>query len=475
MKWRHVLVILLTAALLFVTACSSGGGSAPPASNNNKTGGDQQPSNTPKDSDPEPNNEPDTVTVWTYPVYLTYEEDLPELIKDFNEKYPHIKVEYEMLSWAEGPQKFDVALNSGNPPDLYYQAVSGHFVNTGLAVPLEDFLTPEIKDDFYPGVLELMQIQGVQYGLPLSQSMWTWGGNKRIFEEEGIDWQKIQRDGWTWSEFFEAAKKMTKTLPDGRTQYGLVTDGTTNDFSILLSKNAGLPDVVDENGKFIWNDDRILETLKFVERLRSEGIIPKEVSALAPAQRNQMMYDGEAAIISKGIPYYDTVFTNRNNDIEEGKIEGEKIDFILLPVPHHDDHPPQTTIFGEGYIMFQQKNKKDNEQHLKNVFLVMEALSGAKAGKASNELVIPFPRKSQTEFYEGKSNAIPYNLDTANKMAEYRAPVIENMVDIDVSTKIKQFREQVQRAGFQALFAGESTAEQIAEDFKAKGKQIFGE
>ena len=57
------------------------------------------------------------------------------------------------------------------------------------------------QNDYLPGTLELGQIQGKQYGLPLYQSLWAWGGNKKILEEAGIDWKAIQEKGWTWTEF----------------------------------------------------------------------------------------------------------------------------------------------------------------------------------------------------------------------------------------------------------------------------------
>ncbi|MEK8132325.1 extracellular solute-binding protein [Paenibacillus filicis] len=454
-KWLSMMVI----SALALSACTNGGskpadpGKAAPAGDDKK---------------------PDTVKVWTYPVHGTYEDDLKLLIADFNKANPHIKVEYEMLSWAEGPKKFDVALNAGDPPDLYFHSVSGQYVNTGLALQLDKYITPEIKGDYVPGALELGQIQGKQYGLPLYQFQWAWGGNKRILEEAGIDWKKIQASGWTWSEFQEAAKKMTKKLADGTPQYGLITDGTSLDFIQMLSRNAGMPDVLDKDGKFQWNDDRIVDTLKFMQGMVKEGIMPKESAALAPAKRTEMFYAGQAGIISKAIPYYDVMIQNRNKDIDSGKVKGEKIEFILLPVPHHDKQPAKTTMGGEGYVAFKQKSDK-GEQHAKNTFLVMEALSGAKAGNSANELSLPFVRQSQAKEFEGKGKASKVNIDAAQAMAKNIAMPVELSLDVDKAAKMKQFNEQVVKPNFQAVLAGEKTAEQAAEEFKNKGKQMFGQ
>jgi len=452
-KTGKLLSVMLAASLAVLPACGNKDESGTKAAEND--------------------TKPDTVKVWTYPVHQKYEDDIKELIADFNKTHPHITVQYEMLSWAEGPKKFDVALNAGDPPDLYFHAVSGQYVNTGLALQLDKYMTKEIKDDYLPGALELGQIQGKQYGLPIYQYQWTWGGNKRILEEAGIDWKKIQEKGWTFSEFREAAKKLTKKLPDGTTQYGLVTDGTSLDFIQMVTRNAGLVDPLDKDGKFIWNDEKTLKSLQFIQGMIKDGVMPKETAALAPAKRTEMFYASQAAIISKAIPYYDVLIQNRNKDIDAGKVKGEKIDFVVLPVPHLEGQTAKTTSGGEGYVAFKQKNDK-GEQHAKNTFLVMEALSGAKAGNSANELCLPFVRKSQTKAFEGKGLAKPENKKAAELFQKSIATPVDPVLDVEKSAKLKQFNEQVVKPNFQALLAGEKTPEQVAEDFKNKGKQMFG-
>lgn len=417
---------------------------------------------------------PDKVVVWTYPVHGTYEDELKQLVADFNKEHPNIEVQTEMLSWAEGPKKFDVALNAGNPPDLYFHSVDGMYVNTGLALPINNYLTDETKQDFLPGTLELGQIQGEQYSLPLYQFQWAWGGNKRLLEEAGIDWQKVQKEGWTWTEFKEAAAKLTKKTADGKQQYALVTDGTSLDFIEMLTRNNGMVDVLDTDGKFQWNDNRIVDTMKFVQDLLAAGNMPKETAAIAPAKRTEMFYAEETAIISKAIPYYDVMIQNRNKDIEAGTVQGEKIDFVLLPVPHNDGAQALSTMGGEGYVAFKQKNDK-GEQHAKNTVLVMEALSGAAAGNAANELALPFVRQSQVDLFEGKGLGKEENLAAAKVMAENIAAPVLLSLDVDLAAKMKQFKEQVVKPNMQALFAGEKAPDAIASDFISKGKQILGQ
>ena len=127
--------MLASLMLVFTAACGGSGGAKAPEGGTGTT----------SEGNGEAAPKQDTVVVWTYPVHGKYEDELKEHVADLKEKYPHITVQTEVLSWAEGPKKFDVALNAGNPPDLYFHAVDGAYVDTGLALELTPYITDEIK------------------------------------------------------------------------------------------------------------------------------------------------------------------------------------------------------------------------------------------------------------------------------------------------------------------------------------------
>ncbi|MDT2231613.1 hypothetical protein [Paenibacillus larvae] len=117
-------------------------------------------------------------------------------------------------------------------------------------------------------------------------------------------------------------------------------------------------------------------------------------------------------MLSKAFPYYDVLLRQRNKDIDEGKSKGEKIEFILLPVPHEKNSEPKTTVVADGYVAFKQKNDK-GEEHAKNTFDVLEYLTGSKAGNSANQLAGNFVRKSQAKAFEGKGIGNPDNQNVA--------------------------------------------------------------
>lgn len=410
----------------------------------------------------------DTVKVWTYPVHLDYEEELKEMIAAFEAENKNIKIEYEYLSWAEGPQKFDIALNSGNPPDIYFGKPQGKYVQSGLAVDIKDKLNVDLAD-YDQVALDHMSYDGSLYGLPIYMFLHVWGGNKQLLEEAGIDYEKIQKEGWTWQEFKDLAKKANATNAHGDPQYGFVFQGNNEELLVHLAMNNGLPYRVTESGETTWNDDKILETMEYIRSLLDEGIMPKETAAIDPTKRLDMFYNYQALFFGRAIPYFDTTVANRNKDIEEGKVEGEKIDFILLPIPHNEGE--QQVAFGgsEGYMLFTQRNA--SEEHVQNSIKVLEYLTGAEAGKTAVELALPVIHKGAEGKFESK--VAPYNQEAAKVLASLVLP--PNNITSDIGALDDQFRTEVVIPTFQAVLNGEMSPEQALERFKQANQTIFGQ
>ncbi|MNL89530.1 hypothetical protein D3C87_2199050 [compost metagenome] len=60
-------------------------------------------------------------------------------------------------------------------------------------------------------------------------------------------------------------------------------------------------------------------------------------------------------------------------------------------------------------------------------------------------------------------------------MAKNISAPVDLTIDVEKAAKVKQFYEQSVKSMMQALFAGDKTPEQAAEDFKNKGKQLLGQ
>ena len=181
-------------------------------------------------------------------------EYLVDVCADFERKNPGIKIRREWYVGDYG-RKLQLTLLSDTAADIILMddepypayAVRGYLedlrpyilrksddIEREFAAELEYMETPEAQRDpnfnrvFYPTALQSFNYRGFQGALPWDGNVVLMFYNKDLFDQAGISYPT--RD-WTWNEFREIAKKLTKDLNgDGRSeQFG------TNMFFELLS------------------------------------------------------------------------------------------------------------------------------------------------------------------------------------------------------------------------------------------------
>lgn len=139
-------------------------------------------------------------------------EVLGEMIDDFNESHPHIRVRHENLaSYANLEQKLLASLIARNNPDIaqMYEAVTLKMAEAGRLVQLDSFIDedPEVdRDDIVPVMLENVTFQGKIWSFPFNKSLPVLYYNRDLFREAGLDPDQPPQ---TWDEFIEYAKILT--------------------------------------------------------------------------------------------------------------------------------------------------------------------------------------------------------------------------------------------------------------------------
>lgn len=155
---------------------------------------------------------------------ITYQtmETLPEqrkaleqLVREFEKQYPNIKV--EVLTSTTSFQKLSIQIAGGNAPDIFYY-VTDRLPGLAKRGVLLD-LTPHITDMsvYFPQTVESSKIDGKYYLFPFHFSTDVLFYNKDLFDKEGV---KYPDSSWTWEDFLNAARKLTKKENGRVIQYG---------------------------------------------------------------------------------------------------------------------------------------------------------------------------------------------------------------------------------------------------------------
>lgn len=424
----------------------------------------------------------DTVVVWTYPQYKAdpamnlkgYDDLLQRLIEKYRKTHPNVEVKYEVLSWSEGDQKFDIALNAGTPPDIYYTTSQAKYVKTGLAIPLDKYLTDKDKSDFVPFALNRFKIDKKQYGLPTWISTHCLAGEKTYFEDAGVDYKTIMEKGWTWEEFEQDLKKIAdvEKAKSGKKVYGFITEGKKNEMFRHFMLANGLGTGISKDGKFTFKGDGVVETLNYFKKLMDEGIMPKETAGIDDQKCQDMFNEGQGVVFGRVGPYQLNFNNNRNMSIEQGKTKGEKREIVLLPFPHGKNG--KNVVYGDcgGYMAFKQKKSKGAE-HEQNVADLIKTLTSADHAEACTHLFTTPARKSGQEVIKGKIKATDENLKFMGSVGDIiqSRPILDPKID----SKFSKVDKEAILPLWQAFLAGEKAPKDVENGMNDKVKEVFGD
>jgi multiple sugar transport system substrate-binding protein len=187
------------------------------------------------------------IEVWNFPRAPEIEAWQYSTFSTFEKKYPEVKIEFSRLSWERGGQKLDVAVAGNNYPDICGSAMKPAYVLQDVLEPLDDYLTPQERDDIFSQPLKVCQFEGKTYAFPWYSTVYITILNTDVFKERGVP---LPKDGiWTYEEFVDKMKKLTFDRDgDGKIDvYGIgfgVMSGTGEAWGVMYS----------DGGRF-FNDD----------------------------------------------------------------------------------------------------------------------------------------------------------------------------------------------------------------------------
>lgn len=220
------------------------------------------------------------ITIWSPSDEPAIEEWWEEKIAAFNEEHKgEIHLKREAIVRADSyayEDKVNAAITSKDLPDILYvdgPTVSVYAAND-IIEPLDEMFAPEDWDDFLDSTKNQGTYDGKIYAIGATESSVALYYNQDMLDEAGIKAPDKLEDAWTWSEFADAAKKLTK-------------DGVMGT-NIIMDKGEGLPYVLEQfwisNGTDFISEDGST----------AEGYINSEAGVEAAAFLNSLIQNGYA-------------------------------------------------------------------------------------------------------------------------------------------------------------------------------------
>ncbi len=225
----------------------------------------------------------ESITVWTFPLMENQKEVLYQpLIDKFNEQYPEITVNIEVLPWGGRDQKLLSAVASGNPPDVAYfnEFYLQMFARKGALLPLDEYIPRSTFEERFSDVLQkVITYDGRIYLAPTLLSTICPIYNVDILEAAGWDTSKLPE---TWDELLQMCEVVKSYAKEtGKDIYPVMytpnMDGTLNMDLYPLIWQAGGAIVTSDYKEAAFNSPEGQEALEFVKTLFDKGYARKSL------------------------------------------------------------------------------------------------------------------------------------------------------------------------------------------------------
>lgn len=195
-----------------------------------------------------------------------------QVVDAFQRTHPDIKIR-TLLSGPDPLQHMSIYCAGGKCPDVLmaWEFTYAGLAERGVLLDLNGMLArdtnfaAELKADSVPSIYETFSYNGGQYAFPEQWSGTFLYYNTKLFAEAGLRPPPGRWDqSWSFAEFLEAAKALTKRDRSGRvSQWGFVDTWAPYYSALLFGMNNGVP----------WSNPRMNPThLNFDNAAFVEGI-----------------------------------------------------------------------------------------------------------------------------------------------------------------------------------------------------------
>lgn len=412
-------------------------------------------------------SEKTTITFWATPV-LPDEADMQAFVDEFEATHENIDVEFEFQTWEGIPEKLQIALSTGDTPDVYLDgaARTASLPSLGVLAPVDDVMSQ--FDDWYEGVMSFGVVDGTHYLVPASQMGASFVSvNVTLAKELGI-YEMLPEDRISWDihDFYAFCKAATEAGAEkGIKGTCLYAGSSTSDdilYSLMLSNGGSIIDR--ETNTCVANSAECVEVIEVLGNIVKDGYCVDGATMLTGSDT--------------GTPFYNQQFVV----ILNGNAPAQLLEFAKMKEEGYIDEIPEIRTYGvptaEGAVM-------DSACWGANGIAVFDNGDEAKI-EASKEFVkflmekVEFSEKVWAEapnYYPSRDNGAEFTSDNEMVAEEvlFRQELTVDYADFDFGI-LDSYWPEVRNYFYpelQAVFSGEKTAQEAMDSFAANVNAVL--
>ncbi|CAA9362257.1 MAG: N-Acetyl-D-glucosamine ABC transport system, sugar-binding protein [uncultured Chloroflexia bacterium] len=236
------------------------------------------------------------------------------MVADFMEQHPDISVRAQHISNTTYVEKISAMLASGDPPDVAYLGEGQAFpwAAEGTLLDLSDYFKEDAEASSRLPTTYYNYGDGKTLGTNTAAETIVLYYNRALFEEAGVELPPTAAaDAWTWDEFVEVAKKLTKDRsgndatsadfdPENIETYGISFPQWWGGYLPLVYSNGG--QFASEDGtELLLNQPEAVEVLqKMQDLIYVHHVSPTPAQSRAFPSADVMMQTGKVAMTMDG-------------------------------------------------------------------------------------------------------------------------------------------------------------------------------
>ena len=251
-----------------------------------------------------------------------------------------VKVTINVVDWDNYWTLLEAGASGGQMPDVFWMHsnTAQMYMENDLLLPLDDYIAADDAIDlanYYEGVVDLYNSNGVQYALPKDHDTIALLYNKAIFDKYGVDYPT---DDWTWDDLLAAATAITEAgKDDGVYGYAINTSNNQDGWYNIIYDYGGQVITDDHKGTTIGSD----EAKAGMEKLRQILEVSAPQTTVAETGTDSLFQSGLCAMITQGSWMINNFYKSENS-----------ADYAWAMLPYADVNENGACDEGERYSCY---------------------------------------------------------------------------------------------------------------------------
>ncbi len=287
------------------------------------------------------------VEFWTMQLQPQFTDYFNQLISQFQQENPGIKVKWVDVPWADMQSKILTAVSAGTAPDVVNlnPDFAAQLAGRNAWMDLDGKVAAGDRAQYLPKIWQANTLESKSFGIP-----WYLSTSITIYNQDLLKQAGVAKPPTTYAELAQVAKQVKEKTG----KYAFFMTFVPEDSGEVLQSfvQMGAP-LLDAQGKAAFNTPDGKAVFQYWTDLYKQGFLPKEALTQGHRRAIELYQSGEVALLSTGSQFLKTIDTNAPAVAKvsavapqiSGSTQKKNVAVMDLVIPRNTDVPDAALKF----------------------------------------------------------------------------------------------------------------------------------